>query len=52
MAEDPWMQNPKTGAAKGTRPASTYRTHLYRMTGVDLTQIDGVGRIHGPEGGQ
>ena len=27
---------------KETRHASTSRTHLYRMTGVDLTQIDGV----------
>ena len=26
--------------------------HLYRMTGVDLTRIDGVGCVHSPEGGQ
>ena len=29
-------------AARGTRPAFDLRSHLYRMTGVDLTRIDGV----------
>ena len=38
---------------RGTRRASiTVRTHLYQMTGVDLTRIDGVDAVHGPEGDQ
>ena len=43
-------RSPARDAAKETRHASTFWTHLYRMTGVDLTHIDGVDGLHGPEG--
>ena len=33
---------PGNRRAKGNAPRFDVRTHLYRMTGVDLTQIDGV----------
>ena len=33
-------------------PRFDVQSQLYRMTGVDLTRIDGGGRFHGPEGDQ
>ena len=37
---------------QGNAPRFDLRSHLYRMTGVDLTRIDGVDAIHRPEGDQ
>ena len=36
-------RSPAGDAAKGNAPRFEVWTHLYRMTGVDLTRIDGVG---------
>ena len=38
--------------SQGNAPRFDIRAHLYRMTGVDLTRIDGVDALHRPEGGQ
>ena len=38
--------------SQGNAPRFDLRSHLHRMTGVDLTRIDGVGRFHRTESGQ
>ena len=38
----PLDAKPQNRGSKGNAPRFDVRTHLYRMTGVDLTQIDGV----------
>ena len=39
-------------AVRRNAPRFDVQGHLYRMTGVDLTKIDGVGLLHGAEGDQ
>ena len=39
---EPTAAKPRKNNNRGNAPRSDVRSHLYRMTGVDLTQIDGV----------
>ena len=48
---EPPAPNGKKGNQKNA-PRFDVQGQLYRMTGVDLTRIDGVDGVHGPEGDQ
>ena len=37
----PWSQDKRPGKPQGNAPAFDLRSHLYRITGADFTQIDG-----------
>ena len=45
-------EQPRRNRIQGNAPRFDVRGHQYRMTGVDLTRINGVGRPHGVEGNQ